>query len=67
MSNKALRVTVVFEYDGIDSADSPEAESWIEGINEEVVTLALAYGADAVWVDDACIVSGGHEVTQSQG
>ena len=67
MKTNKLQVTVVFEYDGIDSADSPEAESWIESINENVVTLALAYGADAVWVDDACIVSGGHEVTQSQG
>lgn len=56
MSNKALRVTVVFEYDGIDSADSAEAESWIEGINEELMTLGFAYGADAVWIDDAKVV-----------
>lgn len=56
MSNKALRVTVVFEYDGIESADSPEAESWIEGINEELMTLGFAYGADAVWIDDAKVV-----------
>ena len=56
MSNKALRVTVVFEYDGIESADSPEAESWIEGINEELMTLGFAYGADAVWIDDDKVV-----------
>lgn len=67
MKAKKLQVTVVFEYDGIDSADSAEADGWIEGINEELMTLGFAYGADAVWIDDACIVSGGHEVTQSQG
>ncbi len=51
-----LRVTVVFEYDDIDSADSPEAEGWIEGINEELTTLAFAYGADHIWIDDAKVV-----------
>jgi hypothetical protein len=49
-------VTVVFEYDDIDSADSPEAEGWIEGINEELTTLAFAYGADHIWIDDAKVV-----------
>jgi len=56
MKTNKLQVTVVFEYDGIDSADSPEAESWIEGINEELITLGFAYGADHVWIDDAKVV-----------
>jgi hypothetical protein len=52
-----MRVTLVFEFDGIEDANSEEAKSIIEGINDpkEIMTMALAYGADNIWVDDAVI------------
>ena len=54
---KSMRVTLVFEFDGIEDANSEEATSIIEGINDpkEIMTMALAYGADHIWVDDAVI------------
>lgn len=54
---KSMRVTLVFEYDGIEDVNSEEATEIIEGINDpkEIMTMALAYGADNIWVDDAVI------------
>jgi hypothetical protein len=54
---KSMRVTLVFEFDGIEDANSEEATEIIEGINDpkEIMTMALAYGADQIWVDDAVI------------
>ena len=55
--SKSMRVTLVFEYDGIEDVNSEDATSIIEGINDpkEIMTMALAYGADHIWVDDAVI------------
>ena len=54
---KSMRVTLVFEFDGIEDANSEEATEIIESINDpkEIMTMALAYGADQIWVDDAVI------------
>lgn len=54
---KSMRVTLVFEFDGIEDANSEEATEIIEGINDpkEIMTMALAYGADQIWVDNAVI------------
>ena len=62
--SKSMRVTLVFEYDGIEDVNSEEATSIIEGINDpkEIMTMALAYGADNIWVDDAEI----HDNTEPQ-
>lgn len=60
--SKALRVAVMFEFDGIDDPDGEAATDAINGIQEELFTLGFAYGADAVWIDDASVVSGGREV-----
>ncbi len=55
--SKSMRVTLVFEFDGIEDANSEEATSIIEGINDpkEIMTMALAYGADHIWVDNAVV------------
>lgn len=54
---KSMRVTLVFEFDGIEDANSEEATEIIESINDpkEIMTMGLAYGADQIWVDDAVI------------
>ena len=54
---KSMRVTLVFEFDGIEDVNSEDATSIIEGINDpdEIMAMALAYGADHIWVDDAVI------------
>ena len=61
--SKSMRVTLVFEFDGIEDANSEEATSIIEGINdpEEIMSMALAYGADHIWVDGAVICEKGDE------
>lgn len=61
---KSMRVTLVLEYDGIEDVNSEEATEIIEGINDpkEIMTMALAYGADHIWVDDAVICTKDDEV-----
>ena len=51
------------EYDGIEDANGEDAVSIIEGINdpEEIMSMALAYGADHIWVDGAVICEKGDE------
>lgn len=60
---KSMRVTLVLEYDGIEDANGEDAVSIIEGINdpEEIMSMALAYGADHIWVDGAVICEKGDE------
>lgn len=65
MKAKKLQVTIVFEYDGIDNADSVEADGWIEGINEDLMAFGIACGANHVWVDDAKVVEVDRSTTLS--
>jgi len=60
---KSMRVTLVLEYDGIEDANGEDAVSIIEGINDpkEIMTMALAYGADHIWVGGAVICEKGDE------
>lgn len=52
---------MVLEYDGIEDANGEDAKSIIDGIEdpEEIMTMALAYGADHIWVDGAVICEKG--------
>lgn len=60
--NKALQVTICLEFDGIDDADSDTADEIIDRLTNSCMMMELRYGAAAVWVNDAVIVSGGQEV-----
>jgi hypothetical protein len=58
--SKKLQVLVVFEFDGIESPDSPEADGLISLVTQ-LTSLDQTYedtGASAIWVDDAMIVPG---------
>ena len=52
---KALRVVVVFEFDGIVDADSPEADRIVEMVSMDSEWCS-AWGADSVWIENAFVV-----------
>ena len=57
---KALQVVVVFEFPGIESPDSPEADE-IVGCVTQMMSLDEVLdesGADAVWVQEVVIREG---------
>ena len=60
--NKSLRVTVSFEFSGINDANSDAANEILESLHEDLEVVRRMQEADAVWIDDAVIVSGGREV-----
>ena len=62
MASKALKVTICFEFDGIDDANTDAANEILESLHEDLEVVRRMQEADAVWIDDAVIVSGGHEV-----
>jgi hypothetical protein len=64
--NKALQVTICLEFDGIDDADSDAASEIIDRLTNSCMMMELRYRAAAVWVNDAVIVSSGHEVAASR-
>lgn len=56
--SKKLQVLVVFEFDGIESPDSPEADGLISLVTQ-LTSLDQTYedtGASAIWVHDATVV-----------
>lgn len=59
MANKALRVVMVFEFDGIDDANGPEADEIVDRLTNATINMEQRYEASAVWVEDAVV---GHEV-----
>lgn len=66
MSGKALQVTICLEFDGIDDANSDAEDEIIDRLTNSCMMMELRYGAAAVWVNDAVIVSSGHEVAASR-
>ena len=50
-----MRVTVVFEFKGVEP-DSPEADRIIEVMSEECETMGIAFDANNCWVDD-CVAT----------
>ena len=62
MASKALKVTICFQFDGIDDANSDAANEILESLHEDLEVVRRMQEADAVWIDDAVIVSGGREV-----
>ena len=60
--NKALKVTICFEFDGIDDSNTDAASEILESLHEDLEVVRRIQEADAVWIDDAVIVSGGMEV-----
>jgi len=57
-----MRVTVVLEFDNVHSTESEIADIIIQNITASTDQMAEVFNANAVWLDDAVIVSGGHEV-----
>ena len=54
--SKSMRVTVVLEFDGIDSTESEKADQIIQSVSMDAgKAWCSAWGADRVWVDDAVI------------
>jgi hypothetical protein len=62
--NKALQVTICLEFDGIDDADSDAADEIIGRLTNACMNMEQRYEAAAVWVNNAVIVSSGHEVAK---
>lgn len=62
--NKALQVTICLEFDGIDDADSDAADEIIDRLTNACRNMEQRYEAADVWVNDAFIVHGGHEVAK---
>ena len=58
----ALRITIALEFDGIDDVESDEATAIIDRLTSATLNMEQRYEASAVWIDDAVIMSGGHEV-----
>jgi hypothetical protein len=61
--SKALQVVVVFEFPGIESPDSPEADEIVDEVAHEIERLVLGewqspVTAVAAWVDEARIREG---------
>jgi hypothetical protein len=61
--SKALQVVVVFEFPGIESPDSPEADEIVDEIAHEIERLVLSEWQSPVasvmaWVDDVRIREG---------
>lgn len=55
-----MRVTVVFEFKGVEP-DSPEADHIIEAMTEDCETMGIAFDASNCWVDDAVADEGDDE------
>lgn len=58
---KKLQVLVVFEFDGIESADSPEADEVVSRVTQ-LSSLDQTFedtGASCTWVQDAVVVEDG--------
>lgn len=51
---KALRVVVVFEFDGIADADGVEADVLLDTMDTDIFRQMC--GADSVWIEDAFVV-----------
>lgn len=47
-----MKVVVVFEFAGIDDADSPEADLVIESMGAECEAMRLEAGATLVWIEE---------------
>ena len=62
MTSKALQVTICFEFDGIDDANSDAANEILESLHEDLEVVRRMQEASDVWVNDAFIVHGGREV-----
>lgn len=60
--NRSMKVTVVLEFDNVHSTESEIADIIIQNITASTDQMREVFNADAVWIDDAVIVSGGHEV-----
>lgn len=60
--NKSLQVTICLEFDGIDDVNSDAADEIIDRLTNACRNMEQRYEAADVWVNDAFIVHGGHEV-----
>ena len=47
-----MKVLVVFEFDGIENPDSPEADAKVQAITESCETMQVAFDANACWVQE---------------
>lgn len=50
-----MRVTIVFEYAGVDDPNGDQADAIIERLSDACEDFQADFDANAVWVDDATI------------
>ena len=60
--NKKMQVLVVFEFEGIDSTESAEAERIIQTITADCEKAYQTTDARAIWVHDAIVMEMDEEV-----
>ena len=51
--NRSMRVTVVLEFDNVESTESEIADIIIQNITASTDEMREVFNADAVWLDDA--------------
>lgn len=51
--SRSMRVTVVLEFDNVQSTESEVADIIIQNITASTDEMAEVFNADAVWVDNA--------------
>jgi hypothetical protein len=47
-----MKVLVVFEFDGVEDPNSPEADAKVRAIAESCETMQVAFDANACWVQE---------------
>ena len=53
--NRSMRVTVVLEFDDVESTESEIADTIIQNITASTNEMREVFNADAVWLDGADI------------
>jgi hypothetical protein len=47
-----MKVIVIFEFENIESPNSPEADAIVEAIGESCEAMQIAFDANACYIDD---------------
>jgi len=47
-----MKVIVIFEFENIESQNSPEADAIVEAIGESCEAMQIAFDANACYIDD---------------
>jgi hypothetical protein len=47
-----MKVLIVFEFEGIEDPNSPEADAKVQAITESCETMQVAFDANGCWVQE---------------